>query len=169
MRKIKYVSSIYGIAAVAIVTLSSCDKNSETLTEQAPDYKFLSTFEHSETSKKSWWVIADFDLGRESQDCISGFGVCNWDWFPGWDKVNHPPTNGHIQVPLLWDDTLQKHYVEFLIDPASSPAQSIFYLDNDLTNTIKIDKDSETIIFPKGKYLFNPSLGRYGGYRVTAK
>lgn len=120
------------------------------------------------SSKKSWWVIADWDFGRESRQCKSGFGICHWDWFPGWDRATTPLKEGKIRTPILFDDALGKHYVEFILEKDSAK-EDFLTIDNDLSMDVTIDKETEVITFGAGEYKYDASLGENGGYRVTAK
>lgn len=120
------------------------------------------------TAKKPWYVIADFDWGRESRQCKSGFGVCHWDWFPGWKLATTPLLPGKVRTPILLDTTIDKYYVEFILEDGSYE-EDFLTINNDLSMDVTIDNETEKITFGAGQYSYDSTLGSNGGYRVNAQ
>ncbi|MDK2771141.1 MAG: hypothetical protein KYX68_02760 [Flavobacterium sp.] len=151
--------------------LFNCSNENLVSKEQNAKTTFIdvtSTSQNSSSAKKGWWVIADWDWGRESRQCKSGFGVCHWDWFPGWKLATTPLKDGKVRTPILFDDQLNIHYVEFLLEEGSAK-EEFLTIDNDLSMDVTIDNETERITFGAGQYSFDASLGQNGGYRVNAK
>ena len=171
MKNLKLNVFVLIALAIGSLTFYSCTKENSESEQQNAKTTFVdvtSTTGNSAQSKKGWWVIADLDWGRESRQCKSGFGVCHWDWFPGWKLATTPLKDGKVRTPILYDDSLQKNYVEFLLEEGSAK-EEFLTIDNDLSMDVTIDNETEKITFGAGQYSFNASLGKNGGYRVNAK
>lgn len=169
MKKLKLNALLIIAIATGSLIIYSCSKEQSDSKEQNAKTTFIDvTATNSTSSKKGWWVIADWDWGRESRQCKSGFGVCHWDWFPGWRLVKTPLKDGQVRTPILFDETLKLHYVEFLVEEGSDK-EDFLTIDNDLSMDVTIDDETEKITFGAGQYRFDESLGEYGGYRVNAK
>jgi hypothetical protein len=169
MKKLKLNVFLMIAISIGSLIISSCSKEKFISQEQNAKTTFIDvTATNSTSSKKGWWVIADWDWGRESRQCKSGFGVCHWDWFPGWRLVKTPLKDGQVRTPILYDDTLNLHYVEFLLEK-DSYKEEYLTIEKDLSMDVTVEEETESITFSAGQYRFDESLGIYGGYRVNAK
>lgn len=113
-------------------------------------------------------VVRWDEWGRASKRC-RGWGLCNADWFPG-NKLVQKSTlpNGNATL-LEFDDSSNKYYIDILLaetPPAEIPTDAL---------TLKIDKNfelnveddiSQNLTFNQGDYIYNNSLGEFGGYRI---
>jgi hypothetical protein len=134
----------------------------------------LSLNGYSQTaSKKEFFVIyADWDgWGRTSRQC-HGFGLCKFNSctfccvdggvIVSCDDKKIVPKSGTIKI----DVETNKGFMTINLNPQFSE-------ENDAINkkeTLYIDEDlkSDKITLHKGVYVFDSSIGKYGGYSVEA-
>lgn len=125
------------------------------------------------TNKKEFHIhFANWDgWGRTSREC-DGFGLCHYDdcWFcctendvvVNCNEGNRISNSGEITI---FDDT-KLGYLTIKLDPNDSEHlaainnREILYIDNNIS--------SVKTTLHKGEYEFDPSVGEYGGYIVTA-
>lgn len=125
------------------------------------------------TNKKEFHIIlANWDgWGRTSKDC-RGFGLCNFtsctfcctenDVIVNCNDKQIIPNAGIISM----DPETKEGFLTITLSPVNETQRQAIeqklalYLDTDLT--------SDTITLVKARYAFDPSVGKYGGYRVQA-
>lgn len=128
--------------------------------------------EISSFAKKKFWIVAFDEWGRKSKNC-GGWGLCDAKWFFCTNEddqevpcENNRPSIGYSTL-LELDSVINKYYVDILLgEPTDIPEEDLtFYIDEsfDIDTEIAIGKD---LIFPKNVYLFDYSLGDYGGIRI---
>ncbi|MCF6214476.1 MAG: hypothetical protein L3J45_10685 [Flavobacteriaceae bacterium] len=121
--------------------------------------------QNSQSKSLSKIIIVRWDeWGRKKKQC-RGWGLCNAVWFP---KNKSASSNGGATL-LEFDNSLGKYYIDILL--ATTPP---FEIPLDAL-TLKIDENfelnvqkaiSKNLTFNKGDYLYDKSLGEFGGYRI---
>ena len=111
--------------------------------------------------------------GRKSRDC-AGWGLCQAE---GPHCENKDGNNvcciclrtSNVQAIVEFDKGLKKYFVKFLV------AEEINDSQKELLKTLPIDEDfavtmpksfGKNLIFKKGEYTFDESLGKFGGYKI---
>lgn len=101
------------------------------------------------------------EWGRASRDCES-WGLCHfyscWACFvpdytkkySGLVKIDLDTKQGFLFVELSSSDTIQRDALQ---------NKSVFYIDQDIT--------SNNITLLKGEYIFDSTVGKEGGYKVS--
>ena len=116
-------------------------------------------------------VIVSFDgFGRSSQNCFSGFGLCDVVWFPAFRSTSNSNVGRYGGI-VMTDAESGKRYMDiFLAELPVVPFQVdgvIYHCIEDLR--FIIDEDivlDEFTSIKAGVYLYDSSLGEFGGYRV---
>ena len=164
MKKIFYLSNLI----LFLITLLSCE-NSDNLSEIKSNNNTLSSL----SAKKEYHIyFADWDeWGRSSKSC-NGWGLCNFRdcWSCCVDEgvilnCNEKTVNYNSGKVVLDSETKQGFLIIELninnnIQKQAIINKEILSLDNDLTST-------KTILH-KGEYVFDSSIGKYGGYKINA-
>lgn len=185
------ISTFIGVAILALVAFS-CSNRNEIITNEdsslnreelvIKELKFLPlekqiglrSFNNIPPNNKPDLdiVIVRVEFGRKSKNC-RGFGVCDVEWFPGFDMVANPEDN--IQPSLLTymreNPETGEHYIELPLAESPNPK----FTNEDLT--LKIDaplefisngEDSlgESYIAPAKELKLDPKVGEHGGYKI---
>ena len=166
---------------MALLTVTSCSDDNET----------TSTYDENSIAKQLSFVDVDTRItnkqikgtqsrvkiiivrwdewGRAKREC-KGWGLCNADWFPQFNRTVQKSTSMNGSATLLeFDDSLNKYYIDILLaetPPAEIPTEAL---------TLKIDENfelevedaiSQNLTFNQGDYGYDGSLGEFGGYRI---
>lgn len=116
-------------------------------------------------------------IARASKDCASGFGLCDFKWFPG------NPNSEVIQ--LIDSDSLYKNSFRIQRDTEGNKFVDLELLErpkgldvcklqpvvveDQLESFSTINGKEEKMTVQKGVYSFDSSIGKFGGYRVPLK
>ena len=179
MNKIKFLAIF---VFMALLTVTSCSEDNEAVNsydENAVakqlsfvdvDTRIANKQSKGTESRLPILIIVVWDeWGRASKQC-KGWGLCNADWFPQFDRSSKKSTSTNGGATLLeFDDSLNKYYIDILLavtPPAEIPTDAL---------TIKIDENfelevedaiSQNLTFNQGDYGYDNSLGEFGGYRI---
>ncbi len=118
--------------------------------------------------------IVNIRLGRKSRQC-DGFGICEVDWFPGWNSTNNDSQLRSIVLPqgvlgLIQEDKNGDLFIELELErEVSGFTQDEMLLRVD--ENIEMPNSGEDAFDPGlmiklGNYAFDNRIGDYGGYRI---
>ncbi|MBQ7420157.1 MAG: hypothetical protein IJV17_05385 [Prevotella sp.] len=132
-------------------------------------------------------VICSWDgWGRKKYNCQHGWGLCGFRWFPRQSTYLGDPIE--VEIPStdsyageIKENLLGNKYLEILLTetPDSNEVPPI-YIDEDvlgdpLQKTF-LDEENQPIeglptdlILKHGVYYYIPTIGQYGGYRITVE
>jgi hypothetical protein len=115
---------------------------------------------------------AHWDWARESRNCNSGFGICNFVdcWFCCIDEFdNIVDCNSSATMANAGTIYIPENEVEgtmiVKLDPVYSIHQEAIDQQKDLY--VDYDEESESFILHSGVYQFNPEIGNFGGYELN--
>ncbi|MEN2400945.1 hypothetical protein GKZ90_0014260 [Flavobacterium sp. MC2016-06] len=195
MTKIKLGILTIFIVTISFISCSK-DTDSSSIDENsiAGKLKFLNANDRistNATGKKAEGdiIIVQWDeWGRASKNC-GGWGLCNAEWFPiealppleeippideipqlegKSSKTNILSSTGGSTI-LEFDSKINKYYIDILLAesaPTDISASSLtFKIDKDFPLDLK-SKIGKDLVFHNGSYLFDKSLGNFGGYRI---
>jgi len=118
-------------------------------------------FENNQIDSKGGVNVVIFEvyIGRASQNCQSGFGFCNFTWFPDFKD------GGSINAQLESNDGENYIEVHFANEiPEGLTDEDLQIIVDDALTASNEQGDSYTII--AGSYQIDRSLGEYGGYKI---
>lgn len=174
-----YLAVVMLIGAVCFVACSKEEGDSPSIDENTivKKIKIVDLKSRIEAEKKlqnkvgdsavaDFWIVTWSEWGRASRNC-DGWGLCNANWFPGEEaRLSSDNEKGSL---LKFDNEKEKYYLDILLAEKVPSDISSYAL------TFKIDSDFELnakkiigqdLTFKKGNYIFNSSLGDFGGYRI---
>ncbi len=153
-------------ASIAII---SCSDRAEYVSQENSVLKVNPT--KVERRKPGYIFIGIFEvtIHRASRNCTSGFGFCDFEWFP---DIN-PPVIPPFTFPDLGDvggrRTVDVH----------KDGNGRYFFDVDATTAVEeapdliVDQDimakkegEITLIIKAGSYSFDPSIDEFGAYRI---
>jgi len=129
-------------------------------------------------------VICSWKWHRKSRNCKSGFGICDFVWFPHlskdlgnqelYDNSYESETNTDIvqcdNSSLIEFDVDGNPFMEVQlaksIDVATPDSISTLVIDEDVVSD-QADDLGRYFIMKKGSYCYNPSIGQNGGYHIN--
>ena len=178
MNKIKFMAIFI---LMALVTFTSCSKDNET-TETYDENAILTqlrfvdvntriaNMQNAENQSRIKIIIVEWDeWGRKRRNC-KGQGLCNADWFPKNNRQakRNTSTNGSATL-LEFDSSLNKYYIDILLaetPPVEIPTDALsLRIDEDFELNVE-DEISQNLTFNQGDYVYDNSLGEFGGYRI---
>lgn len=131
----------------------------------------IANIKNKQSLAKATLIIVEWDeWGRKARNC-DGWGLCNADWFPQFNKSvgQKSNTSNGAKTILEYDSNIEKYYIDILLAdtvPSDIPLEAL---------TLKIDEKfeldvqaaiSRNLTFNEGDYPFNNNLGEFGGYRI---
>ena len=113
-------------------------------------------------------------IARASKGCLSGFGFCDFKWFP---KQHKKEVDQLLESNPLYDNSFYIQSdaegnkfvdLELLEKPEELDISKLqpLVVEEQLESFNTIDGKEEKMIVPKGSYSFDSSIGKFGGYRV---
>lgn len=113
--------------------------------------------------------IFEVTIHRASRGCTSGFGFCSFEWFPSpieWPGLPPIDKNGQEFV-WVYEYNGEYGFELYATEPISKEV--------DITTlTLTVDADVTAVgpmkkefTIRKGQYLFDPTIGAYGGYDIV--
>lgn len=168
MKKNILFSSIF-----ALITLISCTDNQESISITKTRENNNSLITKEEPVKFHLIYVTWDGWGRTSRDC-KGFGLCHYssctfcctdanDNIVDCNENNRIANSGIIKI----FDSNKLGYMIIKLNPTDSTHNNAIrnrktiYFDTDLRN--------ENLILLTGEYIFDNSIGEYGGYKIAAK
>lgn len=104
----------------------------------------LNNQDDSSSHLKSKIVIFTCDLARKSHDCIDGFGICNFEWFPDapWKQKMSGTINAETNQMTIFDESFINN------------GENILYIDEDikLPNNLASEFGYSEIVVKAGQY-----------------
>lgn len=165
--------NILFLSIYALIILISCTENEE-LNSISKTKENINSTTTRETPVKFHLFYATWDeWGRTSRDC-KGFGLCNFTsctfcCTDAYDNIVDCIENNRIAnsgIIKIFDNT-KLGFMIIKLNPTDSTH------DNAIRNrkTLYIDSDlrNENLILLSGEYIFDNSIGEYGGYKISAK
>lgn len=115
-------------------------------------------------------------IARASRGCLSGFGFCDFKWFPKkYDKnveelkENHLYDNSfRIQKDASGNKFVDLELAEKPVGLDISKLQPLV-VEEQLESFNTVDGKEEEMTVPQGTYSFDSSIGNFGGYRIPLK
>lgn len=167
------------ISIISLITYSCTKENEESLINEEDISKSLifkdisSQLNNAQNrtvfigaNEENIVIVSWEEWGRASKNC-RGWGLCNADWFPGISGVNYTNGNGYATY-LQKDDSTGQYYLEIKLAAESTIPENLLDLkidaDFELDTTLEI---GQKLIFKKGTYFFDSTLGEYGGIRIN--
>ncbi|MBF1602195.1 MAG: hypothetical protein HXO29_08125 [Prevotella sp.] len=113
-------------------------------------------------------------IARPSTDCVYGFGFCDFVWFP---KQNNEVDfrNNHLydnSFEVKCDSEGNKFVdMELLEVPKNIDISKLqpLVVEDSLESIRTIDGKEKEVVVPMGTYVFDRTIGKYGGYRIPLK
>lgn len=107
-------------------------------------------------------VIFEVTIARASKNCKTGFGFCDFTWFPGL-KDNMDPNIISVKEELDTNGNYFEIHFANEIPIELSDEDLLLLVDESLTTYNDI---GESFTINSGEYLVDRTLGEYGGYKV---
>lgn len=165
----KIFSIVLSLSMLTSLVFVACSENEETQINS----KSVLENNSNVTNKKEFHIHhAEWDgWGRTSRNC-DGFGLCHYSdcWFCCTENEVVVNCNDKKRIPnageiTIFDET-KTGYLTIKLDPTDSihldaiNNAKILYIDENIS--------SEKTILHKGEYLFDASIGKHGGYKISA-
>lgn len=153
----KLLIAVLGIASILILSLNSCRTDEQQ--EAVINHQIIKDKSKSIIAKKIEIIHVTWDgeWGRTSKEC-QGFGLCHFTVC-----LFCEPKGNSSKIEINNETNEEIMYIELKQDGSKQSEaitdREILYVDEDMM--------SENVILHKGAYIFDSSIGDYGGYRVN--
>lgn len=116
-------------------------------------------------------------IARASRNCLSGFGFCDFVWFP---KQPENDVEKLIESNPLYKNSFRiqrdkggNKFVDLELSkkPAGLDISKLqpLVVEENLESFSTVNEKEEKMTVPKGSYSFDSSIGKFGGYRIPLK
>ncbi len=160
------------MSSLIFLMFISCSENEEVIINSEQVSKNNTNEDYLKEEKKFHIYYSDWDgWGRASRNC-DGWGLCGYTdcWFCCTENGVVVNCNDQQRISnageiIIFDDT-SIGYLTIKLDPDNSEHldainnQKVLHIDNDIS--------SIKTTLHKGDYLFDSTIGKYGGYIVNA-
>lgn len=147
---------------LALLLAFSCNQHDEFDKPEKQELLNSLTFKKIDNSQSKDGVnvvIFSVDIARPSQNCQSGWGFCNFEWFP---LVNGDNSGYETEKQSDYvGDYFEIHFAN-QIPPGLTDEDLKMIVENTLSTTT----DQGVFIINAGEYEVDRNLGEFGGYRI---
>ena len=165
---------ISSLSLIALCTIGSCTSSNDDIKTPVDEFTIASRLKFVnindriakfKDSKARITIVTWDEWGRASKQC-HGWGLCNANW---WPLVEGTPANGETATLLEKNVSTNRYYIDLLLAqpvPSDISVEELtFKIDQDFV--LDIDQEiGKDLTFNQGNYVFESSLGDYGGYRI---
>lgn len=134
-------------SVLVVYSFSSCTKEDFEVQTPVSQINSNQTVLKPNVNSKSKIVIFTCDLARKSHNCIDGFGICNFEWFPDapWKQKMSGTINSETNEMTIFDPIFYDN------------GQDIFYVDEDISLPLELAKEFgfQKILVKAGQYQKN--------------
>jgi hypothetical protein len=153
---------------VCSLAFQSCTKD-----ENLVNFEAIKLTGYSKINEDSKFPFRIFTvtLHRASQDCKSGGGFCDFEWFPDCSVKPNDINSEKANVIVYYEnnEAFFNVYVATPIDGNISLDNFTYFIDEEIRKTLIVDGQKVDILINAGKCNYNPTIGEFGGFNVPIK